>query len=88
MFLLIDEAIFAGFKDGDDVDKDFGMNGVVSELLLPLIAGLRIDDAILYYIFYICIMYCIMYVVVYVIYNNNMYIILLLFLFNPLLFCL
>ena len=62
----MDEAIFAGFKDGDDADNDFGMNGVVSELLLPLIAGLRIDDAI--YIFYICIMYV-------RIYNNNMYII-------------
>jgi hypothetical protein len=73
----MDEAIFAGFKDGDDADKDFGMNGVVSELLLPLIAGLRIDDAI----YVLCIMYV-------CIYNNNMYIILLLFLFNPLLFCL
>jgi hypothetical protein len=65
----MDEAIFAGFKDGDDADNDFGMNGVVSELLLPLIAGLRIDDAILFYIsIYVLCMYV-------RIYNNNMYII-------------
>jgi hypothetical protein len=73
----MDDAIFAGFKDGDDADNDFGMNGVVSELLLPLIAGLRIDDAILFYISIYC-----MYVSIIII------CILLLFLFNPLLFCL
>ena len=65
----MDEAIFAGFKDGDDADNDFGMNGVVSELLLPLIAGLRIVDDILFYIsIYVLCMYV-------RIYNNNMYII-------------
>ena len=65
----MDEAIFAGFKDGDDADNDFGMNGVVSELLLPLFAGLRIVDDILFYIsIYVLCMYV-------RIYNNNMYII-------------